>query len=444
MRQPAPAGRRRQRGQVEGLALASSGHDGSVSEPLQVSRVVRGFPRRSLWLKALPVVLLAIAIVLLAPGWWVHAVDSAARWPRRFWLVTVFVLAAAVLSAGNRRKKAALMLGRPPRPPTMPLFLHVSLLLTVAAAVALAVAVLLWRALGEPNIAATHSQLPVSPMTSAWSTQDLLDAMKVVLTVVGGVGAVVALTVAYRRQRLHEVETYRDDTKVILDRFCSAAQLLGSPDAAVRIAGIYAYAALANDAPDARQGCIDVLCTYLRQPYNPPSLTARAPAALPAQANQPDATTVSTQTRRDPGQEYHVRLTIIRLIRDNLHLPDDDPRTWRGHDFNFTGAVFDGGDFAGATFNGTGTATFADAVIINRLSFAGATFASRTVSFAGARFVGGGVSFTGAKFCGGIVDLSKIDEQHPPPPAELWPAGIPVPAGLRLPPPQPPHQQPQP
>ena len=45
------------------------------------------------------------------------------------------------------------------------------------------------------------------------------------------------------------------------------AELLGAPDASVRIAGVYAFAALANDAPEARQGCIDVLCAYLRQPY---------------------------------------------------------------------------------------------------------------------------------------------------------------------------------
>jgi len=48
------------------------------------------------------------------------------------------------------------------------------------------------------------------------------------------------LTVAYRRQRLNEVAAYREDAKVLLDRYCAAAGLLGSPDASVRIAGVYA------------------------------------------------------------------------------------------------------------------------------------------------------------------------------------------------------------
>ncbi|XVS61031.1 hypothetical protein ACQPYE_22270 [Actinosynnema sp. CA-299493] len=53
--------------------------------------------------------------------------------------------------------------------------------------------------------------------------------MKVVPAVVGGVGAAVALAVAYRRQRLNEVEAYREDAKVLLDRFGKAG---GRPDPA--------------------------------------------------------------------------------------------------------------------------------------------------------------------------------------------------------------------
>ncbi|MGX7826264.1 pentapeptide repeat-containing protein [Actinokineospora sp. 24-640] len=191
----------------------------------------------------------------------------------------------------------------------------------------------------------------------------------------------------------------------------------------MRIAGVYAFAALANDAPDARQGCIDVLCAYLRQPHGDPDAEDhRRVSADPPQAG------------RDHGQERQVRLTIIRLIRDNLHLPDDDPRTWRGHDFTFTGAVLDGGDFSGAAFTGEGTVTFAGATITGPLSFAGASFAGGTVSFDRARFAGGSVSFHGARFTGGVVDLSTVDESLPPPADALWPGGTAVPAGLRLPP----------
>lgn len=322
----------------------------------------------------------------------------------------------------------------------MPLGVHVALLLAAAVVVTAAVGGLLWTMLGQPGNETMFSRSPGSGSAPpVWSTRDTLDAVKVVLTVVGGIGAVVVLTVAYRRQRLNEVAAYREDTKVLLDRFCAAAELLGSPDASVRTAGIYAYAALANDAPEGRQGCIDVLCAYLRQPYSPPPDKGRRAAAPAQQDGQPAAQYPAVTTNwdgaeiRDPRQERQVRLTIIRLIRDNLHLPDDDPRTWRGHDFNFSGAVFDGGDFTGATFSGVGTVTFDDTTITGRLSFAGATFAGGALTFNGARFTGGSVCFSGATFAGGIVDLSKIDGQQPPPITQLWQVEGPSLRGLRLP-----------
>ena len=39
--------------------------------------------------------------------------------------------------------------------------------------------------------------------------------------------------------------------------------------AAVRLAGVYAMAGLADDWPENRQTCVDVLCGYLRMPYEP-------------------------------------------------------------------------------------------------------------------------------------------------------------------------------
>ncbi|NUT95483.1 MAG: pentapeptide repeat-containing protein [Saccharothrix sp.] len=373
---------------------------------LQVSRAV--LAPRGLWVwRGLAAGFLVAAVVSVAPGWWVQAVVSAARWGGRVWPAVGLALVAGALLVGGRRRVVRTTLGRRPRPPAVPLSVHVVLLLGVAVVVAGVVGMLLWGVLGG---------LSTPGAVAGWSVQDRLEAVKVVLAVVGGVGAVVALGVAYRRQRLNEVDAYRDDAKVLLDRFAKAAELLGAPDAAVRTAGVYALGALANDAPEARQGCIDVLCAYLRQPYTPASGGGGV-----------------ENDGRDPGQERQVRLAVIRLIRDNLHLPDRDPRTWRGHDFDFTGAVFDGGDFAGATFTGAGFVTFADATVIGRLSFAGATFAGGTVSFDGTRFVDGGVSFEGAKFGGGVVDLERIDPAQPPTKPEPWPPGTPVPKGLRLP-----------
>ena len=82
-----------------------------------------------------------------------------------------------------------------------------------------------------------------------------IDVLKTALTVVAGVGGAVALVVAYRRQK--DLEQGR-----FVERFGAAAAQLGDPDVAVRIAGVYAMAGVADDGRDflRRQQCIDVLC----------------------------------------------------------------------------------------------------------------------------------------------------------------------------------------
>lgn len=397
-----------------------------------MSLAVRGRSWTSPVRQAVVAGLLAAAAVAAAPEWSGRAAVSAARWLGRYWLVVVLVLVAVALAAGGRRRPV-MAVGRRPRTPTTSLLVHVVLLVVAATAVAVLAGVLLWRLLGQPAIGTPTAGPAVPTVTPTWSGPQALEGIKIVLTVVGGVGAIVALTVAYRRQRLNEVAAYREDTKVLLDRFCAAAELLGSPEAAVRTAGIYAFAALANDAPEARQGCIDVLCAYLRQPYEPPSRATGTDTGSPGRPERAQLATEPLPVGREPGQDRQLRLTVIRLIRDNLHLPEDDHRSWRGHDFDFTGAVFDGGDFSGATFSGAGTVTFAGATITGPLTFADATFAGGTVSFVGARFAGGSVTFDGARFTGGVVDLSTVDEEQWTPAALRWPAEVPVPAGLRMP-----------
>ncbi len=93
---------------------------------------------------------------------------------------------------------------------------------------------------------------------------DPIDITKLSFTVAGGVGAAVALVVAYRRRR--DIEQGR-----FVERFGAAAVQLGDHDVAVRIAGVYAMAGVADESTGLhRQQCIDVLCGYLRLP-TPPS-----------------------------------------------------------------------------------------------------------------------------------------------------------------------------
>jgi hypothetical protein len=59
-------------------------------------------------------------------------------------------------------------------------------------------------------------------------------------------------------------------TRTLNERFATAAGQLGDDKPpTVRLAGVYAMAGLADDWPENRQTCVDVLCAYLRLPYEP-------------------------------------------------------------------------------------------------------------------------------------------------------------------------------
>jgi uncharacterized protein YjbI with pentapeptide repeats len=168
-------------------------------------------------------------------------------------------------------------------------------------------------------------------------------------------------------------------TRTLNERFATAAGQLGSDKPpAVRLAGVYAMAGLADDWPENRQTCINVLCAYLRLPYEPdPGEESPAPEHLAFLASR------------------EVRHTVIRVIA--AHLEDGAAASWQGLDLDFNGVIFDGGDFRGAEFSG-GTAVFD-----------GAEFSGGTVRFDRARFSGGEVYFGGAKFSGGKIRFGRAE-----------------------------------
>ncbi|CAL9329537.1 hypothetical protein [Streptomyces sp. enrichment culture] len=105
----------------------------------------------------------------------------------------------------------------------------------------------------------------------------LFDLVKLSFGVVAGAGALVALVVAYRRQRVDEAGAHREATRLHTERFSVAVDKLGSDSPAVRLGGVHALAGLADDAPDGslRQTCIDVLCACLSFPSTPTPVTTR-------------------------------------------------------------------------------------------------------------------------------------------------------------------------
>jgi hypothetical protein len=274
------------------------------------------------------------------------------------------------------------LLGKPEvREPTLlPIGWAIGLMIGLALSIAAAVITVL-IVLGQ------FQGFKKEPLTAA----SLYDLLKIGFAFAAGIGGVVALVTAYRRQRVaefaHELADRaqelagradeREAVRLFNERFGEAAAQLGHNNAAVGLAGVYAMARLADDWPDQRQTCVDVLCAYLRMPYQP----------YPG----PDAPAADQQAYRSLRE---VRHTVIRVI--TAHLQDDDTRAptaqdWRGLNLDFTGAVFDGGHFRRAEFIG------------GDVSFAGARFSGGTVHFGGALFTGGRVIFMEAQFTGGQV-----------------------------------------
>jgi hypothetical protein len=150
----------------------------------------------------------------------------------------------------------------------------------------------------------------------ALGTKPSLDVLRTALTVVAGVGGAVALVVAYRRQK--DLEQGR-----FVERFGAAAAQLGDPDAAVRMAGVYAMAGVADGSRDfaPRQQCIDVLCGYLRLPYEPEQGKSHRTELVTTTKRQalPPITSVEEQVHQRLRQnDSEVRQTIVRIIASHV------------------------------------------------------------------------------------------------------------------------------
>jgi hypothetical protein len=228
-----------------------------------------------------------------------------------------------------------------------------------------------------------------APVSSSW------------LSLAGAIGAVIGALIAgtigfasswyaLRRQGLQAFN----------ERFATAAEKLGDPEAATRLAGVYAMAGLADDWKEQRQTCIDVLCGYMRLPYQP--TRAQHPSRLlPRTLRRRLTARIGLPPKRTPGQpeykvgEREVRLAILRTVRD--HLRKDAKTSWQGCIFRFHRAVFDGGNLSH--------------IVMSKgyMSFYHAKFVGHTLDLRHAIFMGGTTDFQEAQFLEGMVDLRHAE-----------------------------------
>lgn len=211
-------------------------------------------------------------------------------------------------------------------------------------------------------------------------TPNQVDLSKIALAVTAVVGGAVLLVVVYRRQR--DLERGR-----FAELFGAAARQLGDPDPAVRIAGVYALAGVADEfvMPVRRQQCVDVLCGYLRLPYVPDEGSSHLVSK--AQRVKDSGTSVE-RVYAYRNNDRQVRHTIVRVIADRLRPTAETP--WSACDFDFSEVVFEDADFARTVFSGRET-RFCDAIFVgDRTSFAHARFIGERITFRRAIFREGG------------------------------------------------------
>jgi hypothetical protein len=202
-------------------------------------------------------------------------------------------------------------------------------------------------------------------------------------------GTVVVAVIGFRTTRSVTGSTLAEQRlRTMNERFATAAEKLGNDKPpAVRLAGVYAMAGLADDWEENRQTCVDVLCAYLRLPYDPDP-GDKAPA----------------KEKLDFAASREVRHTVIGVI--TAHLKDDAAVSWRGLNFNFIRVVFDGGNFTDAKFSGD-TVDFGWAEFSGQwVDFSRVEFSAHKVNFGGTEFSGSTVDFIDTKFSDGVVDFS--------------------------------------
>jgi hypothetical protein len=155
-----------------------------------------------------------------------------------------------------------------------------------------------------------------------------VEAIKTGLSIAAGTGGVFALLLAVRRQWHHELTAasgVHDATeRRMTELYIKAVEQLGSDKAPVRLGGLYALERLAQHSPDRRQTVVNVLCAYLRMPFDAPD-----------EIDDADGSRTATQ-------EQQVRMTAQRIMTLHMRPGPDIERPigsyWPKIDLDLTGA----------------------------------------------------------------------------------------------------------
>lgn len=181
------------------------------------------------------------------------------------------------------------------------------------------------RALLAVSVAAAVLVTVVTTFVLLWVEPKLSKAEAIKTGGLAG-GAVVALYALWlndRRRRTEEARHELESDKVADERFARAVEMLGNEADQVRVGAMHALAGLARSTPRYKQTVLDVLCAYLRRPFEHPAYEE-----LPEDPDQALHRNPNSGKKPTPEEdrERTVRLTAQRLITDLLPWGQDtDP-----------------------------------------------------------------------------------------------------------------------
>ncbi|MFY1620604.1 hypothetical protein [Micromonospora sp. WMMD736] len=195
--------------------------------------------------------------------------------------------------------------------------IHLATLIMLAVVALTVTAVAAWFMWDAAQVPARFTN---SPDLAVRAAQLRVDVIRNILAVGAGAGGLIALFVALRRQYVKERVDHADqeyknrtaeDTKHdaaerrVTELYTKAAEQLGSDKAPVRMAALYALERMGQGNPEHRQTVVNLICAYLRMPFNPPFL-------------DPDDGAAASEDKEKRQQEEQVRLAAQKVLSDHL------------------------------------------------------------------------------------------------------------------------------
>jgi hypothetical protein len=271
----------------------------------------------------------------------------------------------------------------------------------------------------NPWLSAVLAAMAVTAGTAVVLVLVKAPAIEIVKTSGVAGGAVVALYALWlndRRRRTEEARHSLESEKVADERFARSVELLGNDADQVRMGAMHAMEWLAKSTPRYRQTVLDILCAYLRRPFEHKAHDVRA--------EDPDQAFV--EDRSEVLQEQQVRLTAQRLIKDLLSWGEKTDH--EHYNIDLTGAVLEYFSIDGRHLNRFvarraqfyGITNLRNVHVQKPSLFSGATFHGR-VDLTNGKF-DGGISFQETKFLGRVdlgATVGTFLHPSPRPPAEL-------------------------